>query len=100
MKIFCPFDELGCKFGHDDRSQDGHTVKDKSEFIRKEIKELKKLIHEGIYHEEEFHTSTRINSCPVVTSQCTTSSAFRRLQLAKSGNSYFRLSDQVNVVRE
>ena len=74
MKIFCPFDELGCKFGHDDRSQDGHTVKDKSEFIRKEIKELKKLIHEGIYHEEEFHTSTpkkpdECNKC-TDTSEC------------------------------
>ena len=59
-KIFCPFDELGCKFGHNETIQDGHTANDKSEFIQKEIKELKKLIQEGItdHHNEEFHTST------------------------------------------
>ena len=75
-KIFCPFDELGCKFGHDENIQDGHKTKDKSEFILKEIKELKKLIQEvkSDYHEEEFHASTpnkldECNKC-LDTSEC------------------------------
>ena len=75
-KIFCPFDELGCKFGHNETIQDGHTANDKSEFIQKEIKELKKLIQEGItdHHNEEFHTSTpkkpdECNKC-LDTSKC------------------------------
>ena len=58
--IFCPFEELGCKFGHDEDIQDGYMRKDNSKFIRKEIKELKKLIQKELpdNHKDEFHTST------------------------------------------
>ena len=76
QNIFCPFEEVVCRFGHDEDIQDGHTRKDNSKFIRKEIKELKKLIQEGIsnFHEEEFRTSTpkkpdECNKC-TDTSEC------------------------------
>ena len=52
------------------------TTKDKSEFILKELKELKELIQEEIFdhHEEEFHTSNpnkldECNKC-LDTSEC------------------------------
>jgi hypothetical protein len=41
-KIFCPLDELRCKFGHNEKIQDGHFTKDKSKIILQEPLEERK----------------------------------------------------------
>jgi hypothetical protein len=41
-KIFCPFDKLGCKFGHNENIQDGHLTTDNSKMMLEEPLEERK----------------------------------------------------------